>query len=431
MRTEDDADETLMLRYRDGNADAFAALYARQRGTVSLSIAPMRPAGVGRGTVSGRGLKLIAARTGYTVQARFTTYLYRLAHNRLIDHYRASSRGLPLSYAEDCPEWAEVPAPAEVQPEAQDDRRRQAERLLELLAELPEAQREAVLLKEEAGLSLEEIAQATGTGRETVKSRLRYAMARLRQGFERCAMSDPRNAEFHDENLSALYRVTRDPEPPAAGPTYPDGRQRRAATGLDAGATALRRRRTRLWRCRPRWRRPWCWRWASCGWRARAVNGVRCPRTRRSFHSQSAAEADATAIGRAQFSDHDRPSSSPAVELRPTMPLGEAVQWRRNRCQPCRPPPVKLEEELMPRRSAPAEQQARTSTGLASGRADGQRADQGAASQDRSDQYARGMAGGHCRTAASRPDGGSGRQTGGVPAAVPELSAGGCAEPPR
>ena len=52
-----------------------------------------------------------------------------------------------------------------------------------MLAELPEAQREAWLLKEEAGLSLEEIAQITETGRETVKSRLRYAMVRLRQGL--------------------------------------------------------------------------------------------------------------------------------------------------------------------------------------------------------------------------------------------------------
>ena len=52
--------------------------------------------------------------------------------------------------------------------------------LLELLAALPEAQREAFLLKEEAGLSLEAIAQATGTGRETVKSRLRYALQKLR-----------------------------------------------------------------------------------------------------------------------------------------------------------------------------------------------------------------------------------------------------------
>ena len=117
------------------------------------------------------------------VQAKFGTWLYRIAHNRLVDHYRASARGLPLSYADDCPEWMEIPAPEEVQPEVREDRRRQSERLLELLAELPEAQREAVLLKEEAGLSLEEIAQATGTGRETVKSRLRYALARLRQGL--------------------------------------------------------------------------------------------------------------------------------------------------------------------------------------------------------------------------------------------------------
>jgi RNA polymerase sigma-70 factor (ECF subfamily) len=88
-----------------------------------------------------------------------------------------------LSYADDCPEWAEIPAPEEVQPEVREDRRRQSQRLLELLAELPESQREAMLLKEEAGLSLEEIAQATGTGRETVKSRLRYALARLRIGL--------------------------------------------------------------------------------------------------------------------------------------------------------------------------------------------------------------------------------------------------------
>lgn len=65
----------------------------------------------------------------------------------------------------------------------QEDQRRQAERLLALLAELPEAQREVFLLREEAGLSLDEIAQTTGTGRETVKSRLRYALARLRRGL--------------------------------------------------------------------------------------------------------------------------------------------------------------------------------------------------------------------------------------------------------
>jgi len=183
MRT-DDADETLMLRYRDGDTGAFERLYARHKGSLYRYL--LRQCGqpaVAEELFQDVWLKLIAARAGYTVQAKFTTWLYRLAHNRLIDHYRASARRVPASCADDCPEWLEAPAPVEEQPENREDRRRQAGRLLELLAELPEAQREAVLLKEEAGLSLEEIAQATGTGRETVKSRLRYALARLRRGL--------------------------------------------------------------------------------------------------------------------------------------------------------------------------------------------------------------------------------------------------------
>jgi RNA polymerase sigma-70 factor (ECF subfamily) len=182
MQTDDDVDETLMLRYRDGDANAFARLYARHKGPLYRYL--LRQCGqpaTAEELFQEIWLKLIAARTSYTVQARFATWLYRIAHNRLIDHYRASQRGVPVSYAGDCPEWIEVPAPLEEQPEHQEDRRRRAKRLLELLAELPEAQREAVLLKEEGGLSLEEIAQATGTGRETVKSRLRYALARLRR----------------------------------------------------------------------------------------------------------------------------------------------------------------------------------------------------------------------------------------------------------
>ncbi|MCB1810380.1 MAG: RNA polymerase subunit sigma-24, partial [Candidatus Competibacteraceae bacterium] len=56
----------------------------------------------------------------------------------------------------------------------------QAEHLLNALAELPEAQRETFLLKAEGGLSLDEIATATAVNRETAKSRLRYAVSRLK-----------------------------------------------------------------------------------------------------------------------------------------------------------------------------------------------------------------------------------------------------------
>ena len=70
------------------------------------------------------------------------------------------------------------------QPEVLAESRQLAHKLLDLLAQLPPPQREAFLLHEEGGLTLEEIATVTSTGRETVKSRLRYALARLREGIE-------------------------------------------------------------------------------------------------------------------------------------------------------------------------------------------------------------------------------------------------------
>jgi RNA polymerase sigma factor (sigma-70 family) len=68
-------------------------------------------------------------------------------------------------------------------------RRQTARQLLRALALLPDEQREAFLLHEEGGLTLEEIAVVTGVGRETVKSRLRYALAKLRQELNVSGMS--------------------------------------------------------------------------------------------------------------------------------------------------------------------------------------------------------------------------------------------------
>ena len=202
-------------------------------------------------------------------------------------------------------------------------------------------------------------------------------------------MSEPRNAEFHDENLSALYRVTRDPEPPA----WLDQRILTAANAAPQPVSTLapspsRRRRTRLWAVPA----------ALAATVVLAVGIVRLAREsgewgplpeNKTLHStaESAAEADATAAGRAQFSDHDRPSSSPAVELRPTMPLGEAVRVAPQSLPalPAAAPPVKLEEELMPRRPAPAERE-RARDWLRAAPT-GQRVNQDAASQDRSDRY--------------------------------------------
>ena len=91
---------------------------------------------------------------------------------------RQSSR-LPGSYNDD--DVSEIEDDCALDPVADIGRERQAQKLLDCIAQLPEAQRESFLLKEESGLSLAEIADVAGTGRETIKSRLRYALIALRR----------------------------------------------------------------------------------------------------------------------------------------------------------------------------------------------------------------------------------------------------------
>jgi RNA polymerase sigma-70 factor, ECF subfamily len=180
------SDEELMLRYGSGDAAAFDLLYARHRGGVFRYL--FRQCG-GRAAaeelMQDIWLNLIQARGRYQVEAKFTTWLYTLAHNRLVDHFRRN-RGPQLvsldGDGEDDP--IELPAQGALQPERQAQGRQLAARLLWLVESLPAVQREAFLLHEESGLSLEQIAEVTGAGRETVKSRLRYALDKLREGMK-------------------------------------------------------------------------------------------------------------------------------------------------------------------------------------------------------------------------------------------------------
>ena len=122
-------------------------------------------------------MSVIRARGGYEVSAKFTTWLYRIAHNRLNDHWRAQRHRPPA------PLDAELRTAALADPEhpgSVAEQHEQRQRLQQALDELPDEQREAVLLRLQQELSLEEIGRITGVGRETVKSRLRYALDKLR-----------------------------------------------------------------------------------------------------------------------------------------------------------------------------------------------------------------------------------------------------------
>jgi RNA polymerase sigma-70 factor, ECF subfamily len=179
------SDEQLMLRYRDGNAAAFDELYGRHRGGVFRYV--LRQVGsrsAAEEVFQEIWMKIISSRARYRIEARFATFLYHVARNCVIDHFRRKTPLHLISLDDDPDEAVQIAGPDRDQPERAVALRQSAANLLNVLALLPPEQREVFLLHEEGGLTLEEIATVTGTGRETAKSRLRYALTKLREGIE-------------------------------------------------------------------------------------------------------------------------------------------------------------------------------------------------------------------------------------------------------
>ena len=173
-----------MLRYRDGDAAAFDVLYARHKGgTYRYCLRQCSNSAEADEVFQELWLSVINARASYTVQAKFTTWLFTLAHNRLVDFFRSRGHLKLVSLDE---EDDETNPALQVQSRESDNPAQQLALKQETLAvlgwieALPAPQREAFLLQQETDMSIDEIAAATGTTRETTKSRLRYAMDKLR-----------------------------------------------------------------------------------------------------------------------------------------------------------------------------------------------------------------------------------------------------------
>ena len=176
-------DAQLMQRFGNGDAGAFRSLYLRYRDrlyryALRLASSPAEADEIFQDV----WLAVIHGRARYRPTAKFVTYLFTIAHRRMADTLRRRGR------------WRDETEAAEDVEQIADEISRQPQELA-LLAEdrdllnaavgrLPLAQREAFLMQAEGGMTLEEIAEAVQAGRETVKSRLRYAYARLRRDLE-------------------------------------------------------------------------------------------------------------------------------------------------------------------------------------------------------------------------------------------------------
>ncbi len=181
-------DEELMLRYRDGDLRAFEELYGRHRVGLYRFIAWRSPrVDWVDEIVQDSWANLHHARNRYQPDASFRTYLYQIARNRLLDLLRQQA---PLLAAElgtgtDGRDVFDALADAaqDVQtPDAALATKQRNDSLHQALAALPSEQKEALVLHQFSGMSLAEIAAVVAAPVETVKSRLRYAMRKLREG---------------------------------------------------------------------------------------------------------------------------------------------------------------------------------------------------------------------------------------------------------
>lgn len=182
------SDEELMLRYRDGDLRAFEELYSRHRLGLYRFIAWRSPRQDWVDEiVQDSWANLHHARNRYQPDASFRTYLYQIARNRLLDLLRQQ---LPLLAADlgtgtdgrDVFDALADAAQDVLTPDMALAAKQRNNSLHQALDALPSEQKEAVVLQQFSGMSLDEISAVVAAPVETVKSRLRYAMRKLREG---------------------------------------------------------------------------------------------------------------------------------------------------------------------------------------------------------------------------------------------------------
>jgi len=181
-------DEELMKAYAAGEMAAFQVLYGRHEAGLLRFVRRLLGPGLAAQAdevFQETWMRIIAARERFAPRgAAWRTWAFTIAHNLAVDRLRASGREVAVEGGEgpdDALEWLAATLDRS-HPSSEDEAfwRAAGRQLLECLQQLPDAQRAAFLLHYEDGASVEDLAQRLELPFETAKSRLRYALARLR-----------------------------------------------------------------------------------------------------------------------------------------------------------------------------------------------------------------------------------------------------------
>jgi RNA polymerase sigma-70 factor (ECF subfamily) len=170
-----DADAVLMVRYGQGDIGAFEQLYRRHRAALYRYVLRLSPSRADAEEIFQEvWMAVIQGRARYAPTARFTTFLFAIAHRRIADRLRQAARRPRAEMPEDV--FDAGPGPQALMENAA-----LGAALAKAVSGLSHEHREAYLLRLEGELSVEEIASVTGVPFETAKSRLRAANRILRE----------------------------------------------------------------------------------------------------------------------------------------------------------------------------------------------------------------------------------------------------------
>jgi RNA polymerase sigma-70 factor, ECF subfamily len=183
----DQADEDLMVMYQQGEVRAFEILLGRHRKSVYNFI--LRFVGdkeTAEDLLQETFMRVIKGADAYKRQAKFTTWLYTIARNLCVDqtrrrkHRRHASLDAPMDTSEDSGSLMDVIASNEIASDRKSVNKELFATMQRAIAGLSEEQREVFLMREFLDLPFKQIAEVVGVPENTVKSRMRYALEKLR-----------------------------------------------------------------------------------------------------------------------------------------------------------------------------------------------------------------------------------------------------------
>ena len=178
------SDQTLLEQYQQGNREAISQLLERHTRRLRDYVRMMvKDDDVAEDLVQEVLIRVVRVidEGRYTDKGRFLPWLLRIAHNRVLDYFRAQKQVKTISESSAGFDILGSKSFAEPSIEDQMISEQCAEEIRALVEELPEEQREVVRMRYYEGLSFKEIAEHTGVSINTALGRMRYALINMRQ----------------------------------------------------------------------------------------------------------------------------------------------------------------------------------------------------------------------------------------------------------